>query len=96
MNQTITERITYLRRKLYVHSVIYYRYCTSIISDATYDKWAYELADLQRQYPDEAGKAEFAAEFANWDGTTGFDLPWNPWAERTAARLIKIHEGGRE
>lgn len=88
---TPIERITYLRRKLYVHSVIYYRHCASVIDDRTFDRWAYELRDLQQQYPEESKAAEFADEFATWDGTTGFDLPYNDWAERKAAFLIEYN-----
>ena len=88
MNSEVLAKITHRRRQLYVHSVIYYRHCASVISDTQFDKWAYELAELQREYPTEAESAVFAAEFAAWDGTSGFDLPWNPWAERTAEYLI--------
>lgn len=85
----VMELITRRRRQLYAHSVIYYRNDTSIITDALFDKWAYELRDLQSLYPDESAAAPFAEEFANWDGTTGFDLPWNAWAEAKAAQLMR-------
>ena len=88
----VTDRITHLRRKIYVHSTLYYRFCTSIIEDSTFDKWAYELAELQRAYPEESKTTLFAAEFAGWDGTTGYDLPWNSWAVRTAEYLREMSQ----
>jgi hypothetical protein len=89
MNADILAIITHRRRQLLVHSVMYYRLCTSIIEDSTFDRWAYELRDLQRDYPEESASAPLAAEFADWDGTTGYDLPYNAWALRTAQRLIE-------
>ncbi|MFC3791696.1 hypothetical protein ACFOQM_23480 [Paenibacillus sp. GCM10012307] len=90
LNGEITELIARRRRQLYVNSVLYYRHCTSIISDATFDRWAYELAELQRKHPAESEAAIFASEFSGWDGTTGFDLPWNRDIENRAAYLVKI------
>lgn len=90
MNSTIVQRIAHRRRQVFVHSTLYYRFCTSIISDSNFDRWAYELAELQRQYPEESATAPFASEFAGWDGTTGYDLPWNAWAVGTAEYLRKI------
>jgi hypothetical protein len=88
LDNAVTARITHRRRQVYVHSTLYYRHNTSIISDATFDRWAYELRDLQRHYPNESAAAPLASEFDAWDGTTGYDLPYNEWAERAAQRLI--------
>jgi hypothetical protein len=86
----IAELITRRRRQLYVHSVIYYRFNTSIIADSVFDRWAYELVSIQRDYPNESAACPFADEFSAWDGTTGFDLPYNDWATRKAAELIHL------
>jgi hypothetical protein len=92
MSDNIRELITQRRRQMLVHSFIYYRLGTSIISDATFDRWAYELRDLQRSYPEIAAACPFAAEFAGWDGTTGFNLPlYGEWLERKAAQLLRYH-----
>lgn len=81
------------RLQILVHSAIYYRFNESIISDYTYDMWAKELADLQAQYPDEAARAPFAEDFADFDGSTGFDLPVNdPWVVSRAYQLLKYHK----
>ena len=51
---TIPEDIKILikrrRLQLIVHSCIYYRLNDNLISDATYDKWARELAKLHQKY----------------------------------------------
>nr|WP_188528137.1 hypothetical protein [Paenibacillus abyssi] len=47
------------------------------------------MRDLQALYPDESAAAPFADEFAAWDGTTGYDLPWNAWAIAAAERLMR-------
>lgn len=92
----IAELIARRRRQLYVHSTIYYRLGTSIIDDSTFDRWAYELRDLQRDYPAESAVAPLAAEFIGWDGTTGFELAdrssaeVNEWVMRKAAELIRL------
>lgn len=75
-----------------VHSFIYYRLGTSIVSDQQFDKWARELVELQRAYPEEAAKCIYAKEFATFDGTTGFDLPYEPWIEHTARTLLGNHK----
>jgi hypothetical protein len=76
-----------------VHSAMYYRYMTSIVSDRQFDAWAYELRDLQRKHPKEAAACPWAAEFSGWDGTTGFDLPDSaPWIGHAVKRLLTEEE----
>lgn len=80
------------RRQLLVHSVIYYRYCKNIISDAQWTKWAFELVDLQEKYPEIAKKVPYANEFEGFDGSTGYDLPlYDEWAVSKALYLMKIY-----
>lgn len=89
----VKARINQRRRQMIIHSYIYYRLGTSIIDDKTFDRWAYELRDLQRQYPTEASECVYAAAFANWDGTTGFDLPiGDVWVQQKATQLLRYHE----
>ncbi len=91
--QDIEELITRRRRQVLVNSCIYYRYGKSIVSDKQFDKWAYELADLQGKYPELARRGEFATEFEGFDGTTGFDLPlYGQWVDRKAQSLIEYAE----
>lgn len=74
LNNSICELIKRRRRQMMVHSYIYYRLGTSIIDDYTFDKWAYELKDLQNKYPLESQYTELYEEFKDWDGSTGFNL----------------------
>ncbi len=45
------KRIEYLRKKLLVHSIIYYRLNENIISDKKWAEWALELEQLTQEYP---------------------------------------------
>lgn len=79
------------RRQILVHSIIYYRYNTSLISDAEWTRRALELVELQKQYPDIAQKVPYADAFKNFDGSTGFDLPLDDsWGNDTALYLMRI------
>ena len=75
MTEAIASLIRRRRRQILVHSFLYYRLNTNIIDDATYDRWSKELAGLQKEHPEIAGRIEFAEDFANFDGSSGFDLP---------------------
>lgn len=88
----IKQRINNLRRKMLVHSYLYYRLCTSIINDSVFDKWAKELVKLQSEYPEIVAECIYAKEFEVFDGTTGFDLPRDNWVENTANRLLQYKE----
>ena len=77
------------RRQILVHSVIYYMMDDSIISDATWAKWAKELEELQRQYPDIAEQCVYADAFRGFDHSTGFNLPLlDVWANNKARQLL--------
>lgn len=75
-----------------LHSVLYYRYDVSLITDFTFDKWARELVKLQADYPDITKKSVFYNEFITWDGTTGFDLADNQWGISKALQMIRWQE----
>lgn len=70
-------RALILRRRLQVlvHSCIYYVFNENIISDSTWGAWARELAELQEKYPSIAARVDYAKEFQDFDGSTGFHLP---------------------
>ena len=74
--QTITEKIQQRRYQMLVHSYLYYELGENIISDYDFDYWAKELVDLQEQYPEESKQARYYEEFKNFDGSSGFDLPY--------------------
>lgn len=86
----IGELINRRRRQILVHSIIYYRYNNSLISDAQWSKWAMELDELQKAYPDIASKQPYDDEFKNFDPSSGYDLPLNDaWGVSVARLLLK-------
>lgn len=76
-----------------IHSTLYYRLDKSIITDVQFDKWARELAQLQRDYPEISDAVPYHKEaFNGFDGTTGYDLPiWDGDAIRKAEQLYAWH-----
>lgn len=88
-------RTLILRRRLQilVHSCIYYEFNQNLVSDQTWSKWAKELVKLQKQYPRIAERVDYAKEFRNFDGSTGFYLPTKNVEILSKARyLLKIHK----
>jgi len=58
-----------------VHSYLYYRLDKPIISDDTWQRWANELAVLQKENPLDCKINFYDKAFADWNGDTGFHLP---------------------
>lgn len=86
----IYELINRRRRQILVHSVIYYQMNDNLIADNTWSKWAVELDQLQKQYPEIASNVLYAEAFKDFDPSSGFNLPLDdPWAVNTARRLIE-------
>lgn len=101
MDQNVISRIEYLRKKLLVHSIIYYRLNESIIADNKWAEWAVELENLVREHPEEGQNSFLAEEFKDFDHSTGYNLPLEtPWAVAVAMNLVlydqKIHQWSRE
>ena len=92
MSREEIARLIYRRRlQVWIHSVIYYGYNETLISDATWSKWASELEDLQTKYPDIASQVEYADVFKGFDHSTGSNLPTNvKQINRRAEYLIML------
>ena len=89
-DEEIAELITRRRRQLLVHSIIYYRMNESLISDATWTKWAVELEKLQHDYPEIAKACPYTDAFEAFDHSTGYDLPLgDAWGVRKANQLLE-------
>lgn len=89
----IAELIMRRRRQVLVHSVLYYKMDTNLVSDATWSRWALELEELQKKYPDIAEELPYAEAFENFDHSTGSNLPLDdPWANNKATWLVKIEK----
>lgn len=87
--QTITEKIRQRRYQMLVHSFLYYQLGESIVDDHTFDRWANELVGLQEKYPRESKKARYYREFKDFDGSSGFDLPYSmPNIQAIGYRLL--------
>lgn len=85
----IAELIQQRRLQILVHSCIYYELNKNLVSDATWDKWAKELVQLQAQHPMIAKEVIWAKEFMGFDGSTGFDLPIrDEWVMMKARQLV--------
>lgn len=93
----IKERIEYLRKKLLVHSIIYYRLDESLITDEEWTRWALDLEELTREYPHIAQNAFLAEGFKDFDHSTGYNLPLEtPWAVQKAMDLVKYYTKHRQ
>lgn len=76
VDEFILDKINQRERQMLVHSYIYYRKGTSIVSDSKFDEWAYELVSLIKNYPNEFKMSAYYKDFKNFDGSTGFNLPY--------------------
>lgn len=96
LNEEVFCKIKQRRKQMLVHSHMYYVLGRSVLSDHQFDEWAYELRDLQREYPKESKVCDFAEVFKDWDGTTGYHLPYYPWVDAVAQQIMEYHikEGG--
>lgn len=91
--QKIQELIKRRRLQLLVHSCIYYRLNKNIISDYTFDEWARELCDLQTKYPNLSKTVIYYDDFKDFDGSSGFDLPYgDPCILNRALKLLAYVE----
>ena len=89
MRNPISELITQRRYQVLIHSIIYYKLDDNLVSDDTWSKWALELEELQNSYPDIAKQCPYAEAFADFDHSTGMDLPLDdPWAIGKAKQLL--------
>lgn len=78
------------QNQLLVHSFLYYQLDTSVISDHTFDLWSKELAEAMREYPEIAKKSYHYKAFKDFDGSSGFDLPFHhPEVQNRGYHLLK-------
>ena len=88
--QEIKDKIQRRRLQMLVHSHIYYQLNDSIVSDHDFDTWAKELVELQEKYPEEASEVVYHRDFIGFDGSSGYDLPYNdPYIHSKAVQLLR-------
>lgn len=86
----IASKILQRRLQILVHSYIYYELDDNIISDNMWSKWAMELVKLQKDNPIIASKLPYTKDFLEFDGSTGFNLPYkNKEIIERANRLLR-------
>jgi NAD-dependent DNA ligase len=68
------EKIQVLQRWLIVHSIIYYNFGTSIVTDTNFDKNCRHLLKYKEHYPKSFRKSKYYKVFKDFTGETGFDL----------------------
>lgn len=90
--EKIKELIEQRRRQILIHSCIYYYLNDNIVPDKKFDQWGYELVELQKEYPDIAKTVPLYEAFADWDGSTGMDLPIRePSVVSKAKELLQMY-----
>jgi hypothetical protein len=81
------------RRQILVHSFLYYQMNTNIISDYDFDSLCRDLVKLQNQYPTIAKDCVYHNDFKDFDGSSGFDLPYSlPEIQRNGISMLKYRE----
>ena len=86
----IAAKIQRRRYQILVHSLLYYELDTSLVSDTQWAEWAKELVELQATHPSVSSQVIFAEAFKGFDGSTGFNLPYNDaQVVNIAYRLLK-------
>ena len=68
------EKISYLQRRIIIHSILYYELNESVIPDKQFDEEARQLVALQKQNKKDLNKTEYYYCMKDFDGSTGFDL----------------------
>ena len=89
-DEQIKELIYRRRQQVWVHSLIYYRMNSNLISDAKWSEWALELENLQKEYPKLAEQVPYHAIFRDFDHSTGSNLPDSPCMVAKAQYLLDI------
>ena len=68
-------KVSYLQRRIIVHSIIYYELNTNVISDYNYDMLAKQLFEMQNKLPvEEFKKTRYYYLLKDFNGITGFYL----------------------
>lgn len=87
MNEKVLELIKRRRLQTLMHSIIYYQFDESIISDAEWSRRAKELCDLQERFPLESKEAPLYDMFKDFNYSTGANLVYK--ADQTAINKAK-------
>lgn len=67
-------KIELLQKWILIHSIIYYKLNTTVVSDQVYDNNSKQLVQLKNSNPDDFNNSKWYKQFVNFEGSTGFDL----------------------
>ena len=87
LSYEVYNRIEHLRRLMLVHCCIYYKLGDNIVSDHTWQEWAWELARLQDKHGYAFGF--YDDQFKDWDGSTGYHLRYDDGVTDKAIWLLR-------
>lgn len=96
MKRDVADLIKQRRLQIIAHSYIYYAMSDNIISDDTWSRWAKELVQLQKDYPDIAKEVVYNDEFKDFDGSTGFQFIGIAWAKQKAEYLVRLRDNSNK
>lgn len=69
-------KINYIQRRVIIHSLIYYVFNESVISDNEYDSISKQLVQMSQELPEDIlSKSKYYYCMNDFDGSTGFDIP---------------------
>lgn len=90
----VEERIHHLRRIVLVHSILYYRFDLTVISDFQFDAWGQELAALQHANHNASERVLYHREaYREFGGESGYFLPlYDKRATQRALWLSRLRE----
>lgn len=97
--EDIFDLIKRRRFQILVHSYIYYKLNDNIISNATFDKWAEELIELQEKYPQISEKVELYnafSDFKNLGDAAKLPLDNDPRLDNRARQLLRDCRDSKE
>lgn len=66
-----------IERQILVHSLIYYKMDSNIVSDSFFDEISSNLANCIKEFPDNFKKSKYVKTFKKFDGSTGADLEYD-------------------
>ena len=88
--EEVYHKILQRRRQILVHSYIYYELDDSLVEDSKWSKWARELVDLQKSYPDISKEVPYYESFKDFDASTGFDFKYDEKTKKRAEMLLSM------
>lgn len=92
VDSAIIEKIRRRRLQIMVTSYMYSELDETYISDEEWDRRAKELAELQKEYPQESKVTVYYEKFKDWEGDTAAGLTYDDWVISTAHHLLEYRD----